>query len=65
MPNEIVIALITAISALFGSLLGVITSSKLTNYRLEQLEKKVDSMNDFSTRLAVVEQRIDAYEKKN
>lgn len=64
MPSNITVSLITSVSALFGSLLGVITTSKLTNYRLEQLEKKVESMTDFSTRLAVVEQRMNSYEKK-
>ena len=59
MPSEVIIATITGLSSLAGASIGAIASSKLTNYRLEQLEKKVDNMSDFSQRLALVEQRIE------
>ena len=36
---------ITLIGSLIGSLLGVLASQKLTQFRLEQLEKKVDLHN--------------------
>ena len=36
---------ITLIGSLLGSLLGVLASQKLTQFRLEQLEKKVDLHN--------------------
>ena len=36
---------ITLIGSLIGSLLGVLASQKLTQFRLEQLEKKVDIHN--------------------
>ena len=42
MPNEIVIALLGFAGTVIGSFTGVMASSKLTNYRLEQLEKKVE-----------------------
>lgn len=63
MPSEVIIALITGLSSLSGAIIGALASSKLTNYRLEQLEKKVDDMSDFSQRLALLEQRIDSMEK--
>ena len=59
MPSEVIIATITGLSSLAGTSIGAIACSKLTNYRLEQLEKKVDNMSDFSQRLALVEQRIE------
>ena len=37
---------ITLIGSLIGSLLGVLASQKLTQFRLEQLEKKVDLHNN-------------------
>ena len=40
-----VVALITLVGSGVGSLAGVIVSAKLTTYRLEQLEKKVDKHN--------------------
>lgn len=45
MSTEVVVALITLVGSGIGSLAGVIVSAKLTTYRLEQLEKKVDKHN--------------------
>ena len=51
-----------AIVALFGTCIGtfggIITSSKLTSYRLKQLEDKVDKHNSFAESLPVVEEQI-------
>lgn len=63
MPSEILIALITVSGSLLGSIVGALASSKLTNYRLEQLEKKVENLSDVTQRLALIEQRMDSYEK--
>ena len=40
MPAEILVALLSLAGTLGGSLLGVIASSSLTRYRIEQLEKR-------------------------
>lgn len=61
MPNDIVICLITAISSLMGAIIGAYSAGKLTNYRLEQLEKKVDALQSTTERLAIVEQKIALY----
>lgn len=61
MPNDIVICLITAGSSLMGAIIGAYSASKLTNYRLEQLEKKVDSLQSTHERLAIIEQKIRQY----
>ena len=42
MDTQITVALIGLAGSAFGSLVGVVVSSKLTVYRLEQLEKKVE-----------------------
>lgn len=42
MSNEIIIALFSLLGTLVGSGGGILVSNKLINYRLEQLEKKVD-----------------------
>ena len=41
----IVVALIGLAGSALGSILGVLASAKLTSYRLEQLEKKVEVHN--------------------
>ena len=60
MTNEIMVAVIAGIGTLGGSLLGVIASSKLTLYRIEQLEKKVDKHNNVIERTFVLEEKIKA-----
>lgn len=56
MAPEIVVALMSLAGTLSGSLLGVITSNRLTNYRIAQLEEKVNKHNNLVERMVVVEQ---------
>ena len=58
MDSEIIVALIALIGTLGGSLSGVLVSSKLTNYRLRQLENRVEEHNHYARRLPVVEEQI-------
>ena len=58
MDSEIIVALIALIGTLGGSLSGVLVSSKLTAYRLQQLENKVQEHNNFARRMPVVEEQI-------
>lgn len=44
-PTDIMVALIGLTGSAAGAFVGVVTSAKLTNYRIEQLEKKVDKHN--------------------
>lgn len=44
-PTDIIVALIGLAGSAFGAFIGVMASAKLTNYRIEQLEKKVDKHN--------------------
>lgn len=50
METEIIVALLSLCGTLAGSFLGVVTSQKLTQYRLEQLEKKVQAHNNLVER---------------
>lgn len=58
METEIIVAGISLIGTLGGSLGGIVISSKLTAYRLEQLEKRVSEHNNFAKRMPVVEEQI-------
>lgn len=60
--TDIIVALIALLGSAAGSLSGILVSSKLTVYRLEQLEKKVEEHNKFARRLPVVETRLDGIE---
>lgn len=56
MPSEVITAIIAMIGTLIGSFGGIITSSRLTTYRLKQLEDKVKEHNNLVSRMVVVEQ---------
>lgn len=45
MNDVVLVAVISLIGTLGGTFGGILTSSKLTNYRIEQLEKKVEEHN--------------------
>jgi hypothetical protein len=50
MSETIIIALISLLGTLGGTFGGILATSKLTNYRIEQLEKKVDKHNSIIER---------------
>ena len=56
MTDQILIALISFAGTLAGSLAGIFTASRLSNYRIEQLEKKVDKHNNLVERVYLIEQ---------
>lgn len=58
MDKEVFVAIIAMVGTLIGSFGGIITSSKLTSYRIEKLEQKVDKHNSFAERMPVVEEKI-------
>lgn len=58
MSSEIIVALISLLGTLGGSLGGILVSSKMTNYRLQQLENKVAEHNNFARRMPVIEEQI-------
>lgn len=57
MQDTLIVALISLAGTMMGTFGGIITSSKLTNYRIEQLEKKVDMHNNFAQRIPVLEEQ--------
>ncbi len=57
MNEQIIVALLSFAGTLVGAFGGVITTSRLSNYRIEQLEKKVDKHNNLIERVYMIEQR--------
>ena len=71
MDNSIVVGLLSLAGTLIGSLAGIMTANKLTNYRIGKLEEKVNKHNSLIERMVVVEQstksahhRIDEMEER-
>ncbi|MBQ1989278.1 MAG: hypothetical protein II234_05195 [Clostridia bacterium] len=58
MDNTIIVAIISFLGTLIGTAGGIIASGKLTEYRLTQLEKKVDAQNSISSRIPLIEEKI-------
>lgn len=58
MESTVVVAIISFFGTLIGTAGGIIASGKLTEYRLEQLEKKVDLQNNQTARIPVIEEKI-------
>ena len=63
MTQEVVVALIGLAGSAMGSVIGVLASARLTSYRLEQLEKKVDKHNQVVERTFRLEARADVLEE--
>lgn len=64
MSDVVVVALISLVGTLGGTFGGIITSSKLVNYRIEQLEKKVEKHNNLVERTYQLEEDEKVIEEK-
>ena len=62
--GEIIVAVIALIGTCIGTFGGIIASAKLTSYRIEQLEKKVDRHNGFAERIPVIEERVNSLDER-
>ena len=51
-------SIICAVDALLGTAIGSYSGLRLTSYRVEQLEKKVDKHNRFAERVPIMEEQI-------
>lgn len=58
MSDGVFVALLGLLGTLSGSFLGVVASQKLTQFRLERLEKKVDLHNQVVERTYKLEGQI-------
>lgn len=55
MDNTIIVAVLSLAGTLIGSLGGIMAANKLTNYKIEQLEKKVEKHNSVIERVYLLE----------
>jgi len=65
---SVTVAAISLIGTIIGSVTGVLVSNKLTNFRLEQLEKKIDkyanNMDEIRERIVKVEESTKSAHKR-
>ena len=62
MSDTIIVGLLSLGGTLIGTLGGIVATQKLTAYRIEQLEKKVDKHNQIVERVFLVEGRMNEAE---
>ena len=53
-----IIDVISSLSGFIGAFGGILISTKLNNYRIEQLEKKVEKHNSVIERVFKLEQKV-------
>lgn len=53
--TEVIVSLITLCGSAVGTFVGIVINTKLTNYRIEQLEKKQDKHNQVIERVHHIE----------
>lgn len=60
MSDIVIVALLSLVGTIVGSFAGILVANKLSNYRIEQLEKKLDKYADrqeeINVRLVKVEE---------
>lgn len=62
--SAIIVAAVSGLCTLAGSALGVIAAGKLTNYRIGQLEQKVEKHNHLVERMYALEDRMNIMDEK-
>lgn len=59
---EIMVAILSLCGTLFGTIGGIMASNKLTLYRIDQLEQKVNKHNNLIERMYKIEDRVNIIE---
>ena len=65
MTDVIIVALLSLAGTLIGSVAGILTANRLTNYRISELEKKVDKHNTIIERTYALERRCELFDEKH
>lgn len=58
MSEVIIVAILSFAGTIIGSVLGILAANKLTNYRIEQLEKRVEKHNNLVERMYNLETKV-------
>ena len=78
MSDTVIVGLLAFLGTVIGSVVSIITSNRLTNYKLDELKKTVEKHNSLiertfrleehsaitDSRLGTIDQRLDRLEEK-
>lgn len=56
MSDVVIVGVLSLCGTLGGSLFGILAANKLTNFRISELEKKVEKHNNMIERVTILEQ---------
>lgn len=62
--TDIIVALIALFGTMLGTFGGILTSSKLTNYRIQQLENKVEKHNNFAEKIPLIQAELHDHKER-
>lgn len=58
MSATVIVGILSLVGTVVGTFGGIMAANRLTNYRIEQLEIKVDKHNNLIERMALAEKEI-------
>ena len=64
MDQSVIVGLLSLVGTLAGTFGGILTGTRLTNYRLAQLEDKVAQHNNLIERTYKIEETLALHEQK-
>lgn len=64
MTETIIVAVLSLVGTLAGTFGGILTSNRLTGYRIEQLEKQVEKHNSVIERVQILEDKTTFQDEK-
>lgn len=64
MNDTVIVSLVALVGTLAGTFAGILTSTRLTTYRIEQLEKKVEKHNTLVERTYKLEREKDVIDER-
>lgn len=64
MTSEIIVAAIAFCGTLCGTFGGIVTANRLTNFRIEQLERRVEQHNSVVERTYILEEKMKAANRR-
>ena len=64
MSSDVITALIGLAGSGIGSIIGIICNTRLTAYRIKELEKKVDKHNTVVERTYKIEERLSVIDEE-
>ncbi len=57
MESTVIVAIISFLGTLIGTVGGMLATAKLTDYRLTQLEKKLENLSSAVAKISVMEEK--------